>query len=792
MPKHPKHHPHHARTQKRLATGLETVDTQWKSYHRYVFRISAEHLSPSDDLVQFALSVTEHEELTGLIAHILARKEDLKLRDDTITDLETYAPDASAAPPASSSVPSAPSLQRLQQVCYRVARHEDPFQPVIADYMLDTATLPAACPPFPPIVAEIAGLFSLSADDTRILMALFALEEIEPLSNVMRQATHRQQMRVLAEIAAIDLHAFVRATAPGAPLARLGLLTYRGGRDEIADIDISRPLLFALRSNTLDDLRAGLFDETPSPQYQLTEFSVPADEVRTCAAAVRGGHPLLIAGEPGVGKTEFARTLVDALGRHAHTIATINRHSEPLRGPRSADPEGTRFSAIRMAVNLLSPSSDVLIIDEADALLQSASGFFALFGGGSGGSYDKAILNDLLEHLPVATIWITNDHDMIPASAMRRFGHVFAFPHPSIDTRVRMISERLAPLTGTATEGSADADSGTSAAWTRDLAARYDITPAAIDRTARIIAAELDAQELSPADVRTRVADYIEQISSGALAHDVRRLPTVSPSFEPRFCSTSESLDRVERQALHRAQTGAGLRLLFGGPPGGGKTQYALWLAKRLGRDVVLKRPSDLLSKWLGDSEKQIAAAFRAAARAGSVLVLDEADALLYDRSIAQRSWEHSQIAEFLQQIQEFTGILIACTNRVDAVDPALRRRFHKHVTFGPISDEVLPPALAHIFPRVPFSDRDIAALRQGPPLMMSDLATAAEMMEMEALDRGAPGSAQGSATAPGTSVGGGTEDHPDLSPDAPPAATIVEEILANARSRDRSRGIGF
>ncbi len=786
MPKYSKYRPHHTHSDRRLSTGLETVDTQWKTYHRYVFRISAEHLSPSDDLVQFALSITEFEELTGLIAHILSRKEDLKLRDDTITDLETYAPGASAAP---SGLSSTASLQRLQHVCYRVARHEDPFQPVIIDYMLDNATLPDACPPFPPIVTEIAGLFSLSADDVRILIALFALEEIEPLSNMMRQATHRQQMRILAEIAAIDLHAFVRATAPGAPLARLGLLSYRGGRDEIADIDISRPLLFALRSNTLDDLRAGLFDNTPSPQYQLAEFSVPADEVRTCAAAVRGGHPLLIAGEPGVGKTEFARSLVDALGRHAHTIATINRHSEPFRGARSADLEGTRFSAIRLAVNLLSPRTDVLIIDEADALLQSASGFFALLGGGSSGSYDKAILNDLLEHLPVATIWITNDHAMIPTSAMRRFGHVFAFPHPSIETRVRMLSERLAPLFGAEHEtadvagSKAAAASSDIATWTRDLAARYDITPAAIDRTDRIITAELDAQELSSTDVRTRVADYIDQISSGALAHDVRRLPTVATSFDPCFCSTSESLNRVERQTLHRARTGSGLRLLFGGPPGGGKTQYALWLAKRLGRDVVLKRPSDLLSKWVGDSEKQIAAAFRAAAQAGSVLVLDEADALLYDRTIAQRSWEHSQIAEFLQQIQEFSGILIACTNRVDAVDPALLRRFHKHVTFGPISDEVLPGALAHIFPEVTFSNKDVAALRQGPPLMMSDLATAAEIMEIEALDRGTLESTPGVEHR---------KDPPDYAPDAPTAAIIVKEILVNARSRDRTRDIGF
>jgi SpoVK/Ycf46/Vps4 family AAA+-type ATPase len=242
---------------------------------------------------------------------------------------------------------------------------------------------------------------------------------------------------------------------------------------------------------------------------------------------------------------------------------------------------------------------------------------------------------------------------------------------------------------------------------------------------------------------------------------------------------------------LHRAQTGSGLRLLFGGPPGGGKTQYALWLAKRLGRDVVLRRPSDLLSKWVGDSEKQIAAAFRAAAQAGSVLVLDEADALLYDRSIARRSWEHSQIAEFLQQIQEFTGILIACTNRVDAVDPALHRRFHKHVTFGPIAEDVLGPALAHIFPDVTFIDADVAALSQGPPLMMSDLATAAEMTEIESEVAGT-GDSLGVNSNAETEDTPGTAEHTDPPPDGPPAFTVVEEILANARSRDGTRGIGF
>ena len=791
MKAHHKHRPKH-RLHRRLSTGLETVDTRWKIYHRYVFGICAAHLSPSDELVQFAISVATAEELTGLVAHILNRKEELDLRSDAVSDLSSVA----ATGPATPTVPAAPksdeqagksrapSLPRLQQIVFRVARHNDALYATILDYIVDTAEIPISAPPLPDIVAEIGTLFGLSPVHTGILIALFALEDIEPIGNMMRQATHRTQMKILADIAEVDLTTFVRDTAPGSPLERLGLIAYRGGRDEVADMNVSRPLLFALRSNTLDDLRAGLFDDTPAPEFDLDDFSLPHDEMRTCAAAVRGGHPLLIAGEPGIGKTEFARTLVTALGRCAYTLAATNRHSEEIRPRRGGEGENNRFNGIRMAVSILSPATDVLIIDEADALLQSASGFFGLFGDiGGGGSYDKAVLNDLLEHLPVPTVWITNDHRMIPTSALRRFGHVYAFPHPSVDTRVRMLSERLAPLFEAdpdVTETRSDV-----AAWTRDLAARYDITPAAIDRTARIIAAERDAEQLAPADVRNRVAGYIDQISTGALAHDVRRLPTVSPSFDPRFCSTTESLDMVERRALHRAQTGSGLRLLFGGPPGGGKTQYALWLAKRLGRDVVLKRPSDLLSKYVGDSEKQIAAAFSAAERAGSVLIIDEADALLYDRSIAQRSWEHSQIAEFLQQIQEFSGILIACTNRVDAVDPALRRRFHKHVTFGPVSDEILSDALSHIFPEVSFTGADLVALRQGPPLMMSDLATAAEMLEIEELGENEEPETNGEPSKDVNTGNSGTSG-------SRRGQQIVEEILANARSRDRTRGIGF
>lgn len=751
MTPNPKHRKKLPRARGARAVSAEQVDEQWRAYHRFVFCVCAGHFAPSDDLAGFALAVANATELAALAERLLSRKEAIGLQPEAIAELEAIA--------------ATPSLKQQQQTCTHVLqRYRDVNAPIVdsvrrsAEHASDRG---AEALQLPGIVHGVAELFGLSAEQMRIVAALFAMDDIERLANVMREAGHRTQMRILAQIAAVELTTFVQETAPGSPLDRRGLISFRGGRDEVADINLSRPLLFALRSNTLTDLRAGIFDETVAPQFALEDFSLPSAEVRACAATIRGGHPLLISGAPGIGKTEFARALINGLGRNAHTLAAMNRYSEYGRAHRTIDGEGSRFAAIRMAVSLLSPTDDVLIIDEADAILQSAGAFFGAFAAtieiSAAGGYDKAILNDLLENLPVPTLWITNDHRMIPASAMRRFGHVFAFPHPTVETRTRMLGERLAPL--------AETDP---APWTRDLAARYDITPAAIERTARIVAAELQARDLSVAEVPQRVGSYIEQLSTGALAHDVRRLPTVSPSFAPQFCSASEPLERVERLALHRVGAGSGLRLLCGGPPGGGKTQYALWLAKRLGRDVLLKRPSDLLSKWVGESEQLIAAAFRKAAQAGSVLIIDEADALLYDRAIAQRSWEHSQIAEFLQQIQEYPGILIACTNRVDAVDPALRRRFHKHLTFGPVCAEVLPAALAHIFPGVSFADAQLAALRQGPPLMMSDLATAAEMIQVENAQAGDSTVAQASA------------------------AMIVWEILSNARSRDRTKEIGF
>jgi len=99
----------------------------------------------------------------------------------------------------------------------------------------------------------------------------------------------------------------------------------------------------------------------------------------------------------------------------------------------------------------------------------------------------------------------------------------------------------------------------------------------------------------------------------------------------------------------------------------------------------LVKRASDLLNPFIGMTEMLIARMFRDAERDGSILLLDEADSLLRDRNNAYRSWEITQTNELLTQMENFKGIMIACTNVLSVMDKAVLRRFSWKVKFLPL-----------------------------------------------------------------------------------------------------------
>lgn len=128
--------------------------------------------------------------------------------------------------------------------------------------------------------------------------------------------------------------------------------------------------------------------------------------------------------------------------------------------------------------------------------------------------------------------------------------------------------------------------------------------------------------------------------------------------------------------------------MCFYGLPGTGKTALAEHIAMKLDMPIMIKPASELLSMWLGESEKNIAKMFEEAKAEGSILLLDEADSFLRDRSTAQRSWEVTQVNELLQRMERFPGIFICTTNLFQAIDAAALRRFTFKLEFLALTPE--------------------------------------------------------------------------------------------------------
>ena len=138
------------------------------------------------------------------------------------------------------------------------------------------------------------------------------------------------------------------------------------------------------------------------------------------------------------------------------------------------------------------------------------------------------------------------------------------------------------------------------------------------------------------------------------------------------------------------------------GPAGSGKSAWARHLARRIGMPVVEKRASDLISKWLGESEQNIARAFAEARAEGALLIFDEADSLLADRRDAQRSWEVSQVNEMLTWMESHPLPFVCTTNLVEKLDPATQRRFTFRIRFDTLSCAQLLAAWRAHFDAVP------------------------------------------------------------------------------------------
>jgi hypothetical protein len=135
-----------------------------------------------------------------------------------------------------------------------------------------------------------------------------------------------------------------------------------------------------------------------------------------------------------------------------------------------------------------------------------------------------------------------------------------------------------------------------------------------------------------------------------------------------------------------RHNSGMGLAFNFAGPPGTGKTICAEAIAYELGKRLFIVRYAEMESLWAGETAKNVAAIFRAAAESDAVLFFDEADAIATRRfgQVTQGYQRESNavVNVLLKELEEFPGVVIFATNLASNFDPAFERRIRTHILF--------------------------------------------------------------------------------------------------------------
>ena len=150
--------------------------------------------------------------------------------------------------------------------------------------------------------------------------------------------------------------------------------------------------------------------------------------------------------------------------------------------------------------------------------------------------------------------------------------------------------------------------------------------------------------------------------------------------YNQNLANTDIKLDSITNGIIKSGKNDWSLILY--GVSGTGKTAYAEFLGKKLGKRVIKKKVSDLQSMWVGECEHNIDKAFEEARSENAILLFDEGDCWLRDRRYNRASWETSQTNQFLQNLEAATTPVIITTNLMDSLDQAALRRFVFKVGF--------------------------------------------------------------------------------------------------------------
>ncbi len=416
-------------------------------------------------------------------------------------------------------------------------------------------------------------------------------------------------------------------------------------------------------------------EDFSSKEFSYVEAASLALRIMKQAKHTKGFN-ILLYGDPGTGKTSFAKVLAQSVKLDLYPVGVCNG-GEAEKNYRLQQLYRNQFL-------LKNVKNACILFDEGEDMFSSLET-----------RTSKMEINNLLENNEVPVIWTTNKiHRMDPAF-IRRFTLAVCFNKPPIEVRQKIWHKYL-------TENKITCDKGDMLT----LAKKYEVPPSMIAGAAQVA-------RMAKGDLNTvkEHLSYMTQALRGGYKKPEDNMN--KQEFETALINADMNLDLLTQQIKRLGRLNFSLCLY--GASGTGKSAYARYLAEELGLDVLQRRASDLISPYIGETEQNIAKAFAQAKENKMLLVFDEADSFLRDRSLAARSWEVSSVNEMLTWMENHPYPFVCTTNLMDALDPASLRRFSFKVKYDFLTPQQVVCAFMFFF-HVMIDKKDVEGLNKLTP----------------------------------------------------------------------------
>ena len=509
-------------------------------------------------------------------------------------------------------------------------------------------------------------IFRLSKEERAVVYFLSAMQNNELLQECVREFSGdlEEEEDTLTMVAGLPKGLGNSLLNQEAPLMRLGILfrtRYRGNLNLSSWV---QEFIFSLHKNDAARYKALIGapapskDELTAKDFAYVEAAKLATRLMKQARHTKGFN-ILLYGTPGTGKSSFAQVLAQSAKLNLYPVGVCNNGEEE---------KNYRLQQLyRKQFLLKTVKNTCLLLDEGEDIFSSLET-----------RTSKVEINNLLENNEVPVIWTTNKiHRMDPAY-IRRFTLAVCFDKPPVEMRQKIWNKYLSANKITYTKGD-----------TLALAKKYEVQPSMIAGAAQ--AARMAKGGLPT--VQEHLSFMMQALNGGRKNPEEEK---TNIRFYPALIHADMDLQTLTTQLTRLGRLNFSLCLY--GASGTGKSAYARYLADKLGLDVVQRRASDLISCYVGETEQNIAKAFAQAREDKSLLIFDEADSFLRDRSTAARSWEVSSVNEMLTWMENHPYPFICTTNLMESLDPASLRRFSFKVKYNFLTSQQVKEAFDYFF----------------------------------------------------------------------------------------------